>query len=146
MAIHNGLRSALEERVVSAVAAERDQLIALAGELISYHTTARMPGVPPRDEAKLQDQLRLRLMELGAEVDLWEPEPTGKGNPYVPIDLDFRGRPQLAARLAGSGGDRACSLTVTSTRSPPNHASCGAATPSRQTSVTAASMAEAAPT
>ena len=110
MAIDSGLRSALEERVVAGVSAGRDELIALAGDLISYDTTARMPGDPPRDEAALQEHLSRRLAELGAEVDLWEPEPTGKGNPYVPDDLDFRGRPQLAARLAGSGGGRSLLL------------------------------------
>ena len=62
--------------------------------------------MPPRDEAKLQGILAARLQALGAEVDLWEPEPTGKGNRFVPDELDFAGRPQLAARLAGAGGGR----------------------------------------
>jgi acetylornithine deacetylase len=110
MAIDSGLRSALEERVIANVSTGREELTALAAELIAYDTTARLPGDPPRDEAELQECLRGRLTELGAEVDTWEPEPTGKGNAFLPDDLDFRGRPQLVARLAGSGGGRSLLL------------------------------------
>ncbi len=48
--------------------------------------------MPARDEEKLQCMLARRLDALGAETDLWEPEPTGTGNRHVPDDLDFMGR------------------------------------------------------
>ncbi len=99
-----------EEEVVELVRAGRDELVDLVGELVALDTTARMPGDPPRDEERLQRLLAARLRAIGAEVDLWEPAPTGKGNRFVPDDLDFRGRPQLAARLAGSGGGRSLLL------------------------------------
>jgi len=102
--------SAVEERVVEQVREARDELVALVAELVAFDTTARVPGEPPRDEARLQASLAARLRELGAEVDLWEPEPTGTGNRFVPDDLDFKGRPQLAARLAGSDGGRSLLL------------------------------------
>ena len=51
-----------------------------------------------------------RLEAIGAETDVWEPEPTGAGNRFVPDDLDFVGRPQLAARLRGAGGGRSLLL------------------------------------
>ena len=82
----------------------RDELVELTGELIACDTTARDPGEPPREEEKLQRILQRRLAALGAETDLWEPEPIGPGHPYVAAELDFAGRPQLVARLRGAGG------------------------------------------
>ena len=104
------LRSALEERAVAAVREGRDELVALASDLVAFDTTARNVGDPAREEAELQDYLRKRLAQLGAEVDVWEPEPTGTGNRVVPDGLDFSGRPQLAARLRGAGGGRSLLL------------------------------------
>ena len=100
------LRSAFEEQVVAAVREGQDELVALASDLVRFDTTARDVGDPPRQEAELQESLRRRLAALGAETDLWEPEPTGSGNRVVPDGLDFVGRPQLAARLRGAGGGR----------------------------------------
>ncbi len=104
------VRSALEEKVVGAVRASRDELLGLTAELVACDTTARSPGMPARDEEKLQCMLARRLDALGAETDLWEPEPTGTGNRHVPDDLDFKGRPQLAARLRGAAGGRSLLL------------------------------------
>ncbi len=48
---------------------------------------------------------------LGADIDIWEPEPFVAGDsPVIPYDLDFAGRPQLAARVEGSGGGRSLLL------------------------------------
>jgi acetylornithine deacetylase len=96
-------QSDLEERVMAAVAERSEELIATVSDLVAFDTTARNPGDPARDEARLQAYLQARLVALGAEIDLWEPEPTGKGNPFVPDDQDYVGRPQLAARLPGEG-------------------------------------------
>ena len=98
------LRSDLEARVVAVVREARDELVALTAELIACDTTARDPGEPPREEEKLQRILERRLAGLGAETELWEPEPIGPGHPYVAAELDFAGRPQLVARLRGAGG------------------------------------------
>jgi len=102
--------SAAEEKVVELVREGRDELIALVTQLVAFDTTARNVGDPARDEAALQEALAARLRAIGAEIDLWEPEPTGTGNRFVPDDLDFKGRPQLAARLAGAGGGRSLLL------------------------------------
>jgi acetylornithine deacetylase len=104
------LQSALEERVVQAVRDARHDLVGLTAELVALDTTARLPGDPARDEEKLQRLLAARLSVLGAEADLWEPEPTGAGNRFIPAGLDFKGRPQLAAVLRGSGGGRSILL------------------------------------
>ncbi len=96
------LRSGLEEKVVATVAGGRDELVALAGELIACDTTARDPGDEAREEDRLQRILEKRLRGIGAATELWEPEPIGIGHPYVAAELDFRGRPQLVARLAAA--------------------------------------------
>ncbi len=104
------LQSALEEHIVEAVHAARDELVGLAAELVACDTRARLPGEPARDEEKLQRLLAGRLEAHGAEPDVWEPEPTGEGDRFVPAGLDFVGRPQLAAVLPGSGGGRSLLL------------------------------------
>ena len=105
----NGPRTDAEERVVAAVEDGRDELVELARELVRLDTTAREVGDPPRDEERLQRLLAGRLRGAGAEVELWEPPPTAGGR-FLPAGLDFRGRPQLAARVAGRGGGRSLLL------------------------------------
>ena len=102
--------SDLEERLIERARSAEDALVSLTRELVGCDTTSREPGDPAREEAKLQAILEERLRALGADVDLWEPEPTGKDNRYVPDDLDFAGRPQLAARLPGAGNGRSILL------------------------------------
>jgi len=102
--------TALEERVISTIHEGRDELVDIVSDLIAFDTTARNTGDPPRDEAALQTYLQGRLARLGAECDLWEPPPTGTGNPLVPDNIDFAGRPQLAARIAGTGAGRSLLL------------------------------------
>ena len=104
------LRSALEESAVTAVREGEQELVALVRDLVAFDTTARNIGDPPRQEAELQEYLRRRLSALGADVDVWEPEPTGTGSRVVPVGLDFAGRPQLAARLRGAGRGRSLLL------------------------------------
>jgi acetylornithine deacetylase len=104
------LQSALEERVVQAVRDAKDELVGLTADLVACDTTARLPGDPARDEERLQRLLSARLTALGAEAELWEPEPTGAGDRFIPTGLDFRGRPQLAATLRGTGGGRSILL------------------------------------
>jgi acetylornithine deacetylase len=96
-----------EQRVCEAVAAGRDDLVRLASDLIGFDTTARAVGDPARDEALMQEYLAGRLAGCGASVDLWEPDASAMaGKPLVPPGLDFAGRPQLIASVAGRGGGR----------------------------------------
>jgi acetylornithine deacetylase len=104
------LASALEEKVVEAVASGTDELLALAGDLIACDTTARSPGDPPREEARLQRVLQQRLEAAGANVEVFEPEPVGPDNPFLDAALEFRGRPQLVAQIQGEGGGRSLLL------------------------------------
>ena len=94
-----------EQRVSDAIGERQDDLVALAAKLISFDTTAREVGDPPRDEAALQGYLADRLAGAGAEIDLFEPDADEMtGAPLVPPGLDYVGRPQLIARLGGGDG------------------------------------------
>lgn len=100
-----------ERRVVDELAERRDDIVALACDLVALDTTAREPGDPPRDEAELQELLARRLEAAGAAIDLFEPDADAlEGRPLVPPGLDFAGRPQLIARLPGRGGGRSLAL------------------------------------
>ena len=93
-----------ERGACQAIEQGADQLVALAGDLIAFDTTAREVGDPARQEAPLQEYLERRLRSAGAESDLWEPDAESmRGRPLVPPGLDFAGRPQLIATRPGRG-------------------------------------------
>ena len=97
-----------ERALVDAIAARRDDIVDLACTLVGFDTQARAGiGVPPRQEAALQQHLAERLRGAGAEVDVWEPAPEDvAGHPVSVEGIGFEGRPQLVARLRGAGGGR----------------------------------------
>jgi acetylornithine deacetylase len=101
-----------EQDLVDRVAARRDDVVALACELIAFDTTSRSgTDDPARDEVALQTLLAERLRARGAEIDLWEPAPDDvAGHPLSVDGIGFAGRPQLAARLRGSGGGQSLLL------------------------------------
>jgi acetylornithine deacetylase len=95
----------LEQDVIAAIELGRDRLVELAGTLISFDTTAREGDQPARDEAALQQHLAGLLAGAGADAEVWEPAPGEvSGSRQIPGPLDFAGRPQMAARFAGTGG------------------------------------------
>jgi acetylornithine deacetylase len=104
------LRSDLEGKALEQVARGADELAQLVAELIACDTTARDPGDPPHEEDKLQRILDKRLRSVGATTEVFEPEPIPAGHPYITAELDFRGRPQLLANIAGAGGGRSLLL------------------------------------
>jgi hypothetical protein len=97
-----------ERQIMEEIARRRDELVALASDLIAFDTTAREHNDDPaREEAALQKYLAARLRTAGAETDLWEPVPEDiAGSPMTPPGLRFDGRPQLVARFPGVGGGR----------------------------------------
>src|SRR3954469_2472693 len=101
-----------ERLLIDAVAERRDDIVALACELIGHDTTSRSdPGAPAREEAAFQTALAERLRACGAEIDLWEPAPEDvAGHPLSVEGIGCAGRPQLAARLRGTGGGRSLLL------------------------------------
>jgi acetylornithine deacetylase len=100
-----------EQGVCAAIADRRQELVELAAALISFDTTAREVGDPPRQEEALQRHLADRLSKAGARIDLFEPPPDSLADaPLVPAGLDFAGRPQLIATLPGAGAGRSLVL------------------------------------
>src|SRR5688500_10495693 len=95
-----------EQALVARVALRRDDIVALACELIAFDPPSRPAAdEPARQEAALQQALPERLRGAGAEIDLWEPAPEDvTGHPLSIEGIAFEGRPQLAATLRGSGG------------------------------------------
>jgi acetylornithine deacetylase len=92
-----------EQVVLDAVERRREDLAALAAQLIAFDTTAGAGG----QEAALQTLLADRLASAGADVDVWVPDASVvAGSRQVPEGFDFDARPQLAARFAGDGGGR----------------------------------------
>jgi acetylornithine deacetylase len=103
--------SDVERRVVDEIAERRDEVVAIATDLIAFDTTARHVGEPAREEAALQEYLARRLEAAGAECELWEPaEADLAGQPLVPEGLEFAGRPQLVAHLSWRGSGRSLLL------------------------------------
>lgn len=100
-----------EARVVAAVADATDELVELATRLVAFDTTSRNPGDPAHDEAALQEYLGGRLAGHGAAIDIWEPSPDElAGERMLDGRIEFDGRPQLAATIAGAGGGRSLLL------------------------------------
>jgi acetylornithine deacetylase len=112
VAIDAATLDADEQALVDRVEQRRDELVALACEIIGFDTTSRSSiEDPAREEAALQQALADRLAAAGAEIDLWEPAPEDvTGHPLSVDGIGFAGRPQLAARLRGSGGGRSLLL------------------------------------
>jgi acetylornithine deacetylase len=96
----------LERRVTDEVARRRDELTTLLCELVAFDTRSPGRDYAPRDEAALQAWVAERMHASGLAVRMWEPEPAElPPNRYpIPFGHHFRGRPQLVATAAGSGG------------------------------------------
>lgn len=100
-----------ERRIVEEIERSRDELVALASDLIAFDTTARDPDDPPRQERELQEYLGARLRAAGAEVELFEPDRAEfAGKPLYQPGMGFEGRPQLVARFPGTGGGKSLLL------------------------------------
>jgi acetylornithine deacetylase len=94
------------KRVVTAIAARRDEIAELTRALIRFDTTARNVDDPPREEAAVQNMLAERMRAAGAGVEVWEPprDAVARYASQVGEGISFEGRPQLVARWSGGGG------------------------------------------
>lgn len=103
-------------RVLDWIETHREEIVGFLQDLL------RVPSVNPwfnespttTGERDVQDTIAGRLEALGAAVDQWEPDATAlakyEGRPGYHPGRDFRGRPNLAARIRGTGGGRSLLL------------------------------------
>lgn len=86
-------------------ATERPRPLEIAERLIAFDTTVDEPSDAARDEQACQTYVAELLAGAGFEVDIWEPDKDAMCHHrnYV-TGQHWIGRPNLVARLAGSGG------------------------------------------
>ncbi len=102
----------LDAQVGEACRKRRDSAVQLLQQLIRVPSVNPWfsPGEHVGGEAAVQDILTARLTPLGAEIDRWEPNAAEleryAGRPGYQAGRDFSGRPNMVARLPGTGGGR----------------------------------------
>lgn len=102
----------LERSVADEIDRRRDALRELLADLIRFDTRVPDPDFAPREEAALQGYVAGRLRAVALDVDVWEPDVARLDFERYPNPpgYSFRGRPQLLARAAGTGGGRSLLL------------------------------------
>lgn len=99
--------SPAEQQVTDRLARRRGHLLDLASSLIGFDTTASMDGDVGGEEPALQALLAQRLRAAGLTVEVFTPRVENlPPSAMFPAGLDLGGRPQLVARLRGTGGGR----------------------------------------
>ena len=91
-------QSGAEERVVEAVR-RRDELVGIVADLVVSTPRLACRAIRPARSGRCRSTCAAPWPGSAPSTDLWEPEPVPAGHPILPNGLDFRGRPQLAARL-----------------------------------------------
>ncbi len=92
----------LKDRILRAVTARRDDIVAFAQQLVRIESVTGHEGAV---QAFLADALR----QMGLEVEQFAPDLDAlKGHPaYLPVEgLDFAGRPNVVGTYRGTGGGR----------------------------------------
>lgn len=103
------LDAASQTKILEAVAARRDDLVALTQELV------RVPSITG-NEGPVQEVVAAKMRGLGLAVDVWEPT-VEELAPYaesvgVPEAGSYSGRPNVVGTLAGAGGGRSLVLNA----------------------------------
>jgi hypothetical protein len=138
--------TALEEQVVAAVADGRDELVALARELVALDTTARETGDPPRDEDHCSGCSRGACGRSAPRPTSGSPSRSTTADVTGPTVSTSRGGRSSPPASPGGAAAAACCSTATSTPSRRSRRSSGRATPSPPRSATVASTGGASPT
>ncbi len=97
-----------ELEITRELARRRDDIVALAADLVAFDTRAPEGATGYREEAVLQRYVAERMAAAGLAVRVWEPDPADIAPTRYPIPdgHDFCGRPQLLATATGAGGGR----------------------------------------
>lgn len=93
------------QKIIDKVDASKDHAIKFLQDMVA------IPSVTG-DEAAIQDHMSGYLRKIGLEVDMWETDwETLKKHPgYRPVARGYEGRPNIVARLKGTGGGRSLLL------------------------------------
>lgn len=94
-----------KKSVLEKIEQEREKIIQFAKNLVQF------PSVYG-EEGDIQNFVANKLKEMGLEVDMWEPDLGElKKHPwFVPVDKDWKGRPNVVGKLDGSGEGRSIIL------------------------------------
>lgn len=104
-------------KVLSWIDENQDQVVEFLRDLVKIPTVN--PGLADGDdsichEGDAQRFVRAHMEKLGAEIDMWEPDVEHlrkyEGQPCYYDFHKFEGRPNLAARIKGTGGGRSVML------------------------------------
>ena len=107
----------IERRIVAAIEQNRDRIAETLQDLIRFESIVMAdPSKAGPGEQECQEYLERRVAAAGFKTDLWEPDADAllekyRGKPGAQQGRNFRGRPNLAATLTGSGGGRSILLT-----------------------------------
>ena len=108
---------ATEAEILAAVEVREARIVETLTDMIAFESVSRPDPAPVGPgEAPCQAYLQKRLDALGFETELWEPDPAPllakyRGRPGAIEGRKFDRRPNLGARLRGSGGGRSILLT-----------------------------------
>jgi acetylornithine deacetylase len=111
------MKDELDRRIADAVDSSRERITQTLQELIRFESIVMAdPTKAGPGERECQKYLEHRLARAGFETDLWEPDAEAllekyRGKPGAQKGRNFRGRPNLAGTLRGSGGGRSILLT-----------------------------------
>jgi acetylornithine deacetylase len=111
------MKQELERRIIDAVHRGRERIAQTLQELIRFESVVMSdPTKAGPGERECQKYLERRLVAAGFDTDLWEPDADAllekyRGKPGAQLGRNFRGRPNLAGTLRGSGGGKSILLT-----------------------------------
>lgn len=93
------------QKILDKVDASKDHAIKFLQDMVA------IPSVTG-DEAAIQRHMSDYLRKIGLEVDMWETdwEELKKHPGYRPVDRGYEGRPNIVAKLKGTGGGRSLLL------------------------------------
>ena len=111
------MKNELEKRIVDIVDQSREQIAETLQQLIRFQSVVMAdPTKAGPGERECQEYLEDRLRRAGFKTDLWEPDADAllekyRGKPGAQPRRNFKGRPNLAGILPGSGKGRSMLLT-----------------------------------
>jgi acetylornithine deacetylase len=99
------------EKLDKLISDEKDSIVTLLQKLVQFNTTVTSYDSKPIQELECQSFIADLLKGLGAQVDMWEPDPSSlRKYPNFLSNRTFRNRPIVVGRLGGCGGGRSLLL------------------------------------